>query len=346
MCNDCNERDRYVIAVKQEANGRGGSLSFTTGVNCGDLVSIEPPDNDFPMSESEPKRFIFIAGGIGITPIRARILHCVRQGKQNFTLYYFTRTPELMAFRDEFRSPEFEEKAVLHHDNGDPEQTYDLWPILEEQKGAHLYCCGPRGLMDAVRDMTGHWPDSAVHFEDFVGATATRVDDTPFEVRLEPISKLPEQDEQARELNEAEEVLRIKLPADEETPAPLNPGEEAFDQPAASISAELAAVLGERLHPVRTMQGDHRDALAAQFLVEAIAIVGAIADEVIRLGLDHVEVEAELHQANFVMVGGVRAHRQRQAVAIHNCHDFQAFSAFRRTDLGAAALGHRKRSRR
>jgi len=184
LCNDCHERDRYVIAVKQEVDGRGGSLSLTTGVNKGDVVSVEPPANDFPLPASEPKRFIFIAGGIGITPIRSMILDRLRQGKDNFTLYYFTRTPELMAFRDEFKRPEFEGKAVLHHDNGDPEQAYDLWPVLEEQKGAHVYCCGPRGLMDAVRDMTGHWPDSAVHFEDFVGATATRPDDTPFEVRL------------------------------------------------------------------------------------------------------------------------------------------------------------------
>jgi phthalate 4,5-dioxygenase reductase subunit len=38
--------------------------------------------------------------------------------------------------------------------------------------------------MDSVRDMTGHWPDSAVHFEDFVGASAPRADDKPFEVKL------------------------------------------------------------------------------------------------------------------------------------------------------------------
>jgi phthalate 4,5-dioxygenase reductase subunit len=56
--------------------------------------------------------------------------------------------------------------------------------VLEDQRGAHLYCCGPRGLMDAVRDMTGHWPDSAVHFEDFVGASAPHADDTPFEIEL------------------------------------------------------------------------------------------------------------------------------------------------------------------
>jgi phthalate 4,5-dioxygenase reductase subunit len=184
LCNDASERNRYLIAVKQEAAGRGGSLSFTRSVNEGDEIAIEPPENEFEMAKIEPKRLIFIAGGIGITPIRAMVLHCLRQGKTNFMLYYFTRTPEAMAFREEFLGKAFERKVVLHHDNGDPDQAYDLWPVLEEQRGAHLYCCGPRGLMDAVRDMTGHWPDSAVHFEDFVGASAPHADDKPFEVRL------------------------------------------------------------------------------------------------------------------------------------------------------------------
>jgi len=184
LCNDPAERDRYLIAVKQETAGRGGSLSFTKEVGEGGEVTVEPPANEFEMAKAEPKRLIFIAGGIGITPIRAMILHCVRHGKTNFMLYYFTRTPEAMAFRDEFGSSPFESKAVLHHDNGDPDQAYDLWPVLEQQRGAHLYCCGPRGLMDAVRDMTGHWPDSAVHFEDFVGASAPHADDALFEVRL------------------------------------------------------------------------------------------------------------------------------------------------------------------
>jgi phthalate 4,5-dioxygenase reductase component len=184
LCNDPAERDRYLIAVKQETSGRGGSLSFTKEVVEGSEVAVEPPANEFEMAKAEPKRLIFIAGGIGITPIRAMILHCLRQGKTNFMLYYFTRTPSAMAFRDEFAASTFEGKVVLHHDNGDPDQAYDLWPVLEEQRGAHLYCCGPRGLMDAVRDMTGHWPDSAVHFEDFVGASAPHADDKPFEVRL------------------------------------------------------------------------------------------------------------------------------------------------------------------
>lgn len=184
LCNDADERDRYLIAVKQEISGRGGSLSFTQSVNEGDTITAEPPGNDFELSKSEPKSYIFIAGGIGITPIRAMILHCLRHGKPNFKLYYFTRTPAAMAFREEFGAPRFAGKVVLHYDNGDPDQAYDLWPALEEPRGAHLYCCGPRGLMDAVRDMTGHWPASAVHFEDFVGASAPHADDKPFEVKL------------------------------------------------------------------------------------------------------------------------------------------------------------------
>lgn len=184
LCNSSAERDRYLIAVKQEIGGRGGSLSFTRDVNVGDNVNAEPPSNEFEMSRTTPRRIIFIAGGIGITPIRSMILDCLARGFMDFRLYFFARTAGAMAFRDEFSAPQFAGRAILHNDNGDPDQAFDLWPVLEEQDGAHLYCCGPRGLMDAVRDMTGHWSDSSVHFEDFVGASLKRPDDVPFEIRL------------------------------------------------------------------------------------------------------------------------------------------------------------------
>lgn len=184
LCNDPRERDRYVIAVKREASGRGGSLSFTRDVAEGHAVAVDLPANDFSMAKAEPKSFVFIAGGIGITPIRAMIRHLMSEGRTNFTLYYFTRTPAMMAFREEFADPALAKNVVIHHDDGDPDQAYDLWPVLEEPRGAHLYCCGPKGLMEAVQDMTGHWPDSALHFEDFAGVAATRPDDVPLTVRL------------------------------------------------------------------------------------------------------------------------------------------------------------------
>ena len=184
LCNAPDERDGYLIAVKAEHNGRGGSLSLVNDAAVGDELEVEPPGNAFEMSRLQPRSYLFIAGGIGITPIRAMIHHLVAEGRTNFKLFYFTRTPELMAFRDELSGPTFAGKVVLYHDNGDPDQGYDLWSVLAEPRGAHLYCCGPRGLMDAVRDMVGHWPETAVHFEDFAGALRPDVENRPLVVRL------------------------------------------------------------------------------------------------------------------------------------------------------------------
>jgi phthalate 4,5-dioxygenase reductase subunit len=183
LCNDPDESDRYVIAVKKEHGGRGGSISLIDEADEGDEIAITAPRNDFELKPG-PASYIFIAGGIGITPIRAMIKHLLATRAKPFKLYYFTRTPELMAFREEFSAPEFRGKVVIHHDGGDPEKVYDLWPVLEEPRGAHLYCCGPRGLMEAVRDMTGHWSSAAVHFEDFGSAKARPEDNTPFAVTL------------------------------------------------------------------------------------------------------------------------------------------------------------------
>ena len=55
--------------------------------------------------------------------------------------------------------------------------------------------------------------------------------------RLEPISKSPEEDDEAGELDKTEEVLGVELPADEDATLPLYPGEEALDEPASHIAA-------------------------------------------------------------------------------------------------------------
>ena len=184
LANAPEERDHYVIAVKRESEGRGGSIALVDGTRAGDTLHVSAPRNDFEL-KGNPASHLFIAGGIGITPIRSMIHHLRNSGGKPFKLYYLSRSPEMTAFRDEFAAPDYRGKAVVHHDMGDAEQSLDLWPVLEKPKGAHLYCCGPRGLMEAVRDMTGHWSPAAVHFEDFgAGKAARTVDDRPFSVRL------------------------------------------------------------------------------------------------------------------------------------------------------------------
>jgi phthalate 4,5-dioxygenase reductase subunit len=182
LSNSPSDRERYVIAVKRDANGRGGSISAVDQIAVGDLVHVSAPRNEFELNESAPS-YLFIAGGIGITPIRSMIKHVQHTSGKPFKLYYLSRQPEMTAYRDEFAGPEFRGKVVIHHDYGDPNQSLDLWAVLEKPRG-HVYCCGPKPLMDAVRDMTGHWSTAAVHFEDFgAGKAARAVDDKPFVVR-------------------------------------------------------------------------------------------------------------------------------------------------------------------
>lgn len=184
LCNDPSERDRYVIAVKREASGRGGSVSLIDGVKVGDSVAVANPVNDFELPQNV-NSFLFIVGGIGITPIMAMIHQLRATDGKKFRLHYCTRSPETTAFLDELKGPEYRGKVTIHHDQGDPEKVLDLWPILEQRKNLeHIFCCGPRPLMQAVRDMAGHWPASALHFEAFSEPERTRADDKPFKLRL------------------------------------------------------------------------------------------------------------------------------------------------------------------
>jgi phthalate 4,5-dioxygenase reductase subunit len=186
LCNDPHERDRYVIAVKREERGRGGSVGLIDNTPVGASLDVSPPRNLFELDLRAPD-YIFVAGGIGITPILAMIRYLQAEGGKPFRLFYLTRAAASTAFHGDIRDPAFAapEAVVLHHDEGDPGKAYDLWPVFEEPTRAHIYCCGPRPLMDAVRDMTGHWPEDAVHFEDFGSdLVRPRADDTPFTVRL------------------------------------------------------------------------------------------------------------------------------------------------------------------
>ncbi len=184
LANDQGERDRYVIAVKREPHGRGGSVDLVDAAREGDVIECSAPRNDFVLA-ARPTQFIFIAGGIGITPIMSMVRHLKSTGRARFRLYYCTRDEESTAFREELAAPEFHGQVVIHHDGGDPDRALDLWPILERPGAAHIYCCGPRPLLEAVRDMTGHWSSAAIHFESFADAAAMHVaEDRPFRVRL------------------------------------------------------------------------------------------------------------------------------------------------------------------
>ena len=181
LCSDPAERHRYVIAVKREDGGQGGSLSMHRDLKVGDTLPTSVPDNAFPLVE-KARSYVFVAGGIGITPILSMIRSFGELPPAPWKLYYLSRAPETTAFREELKA--LGRNVVIHHDHGDPANSYDLWPALEKPNGAHVYCCGPKPLMEAVRDMTGHWSPANVHFESFNEGGGVQPDDKPFTVKL------------------------------------------------------------------------------------------------------------------------------------------------------------------
>lgn len=172
--------DTYVIAVKREPESRGGSQSMHDEATEGTELVVEMPENEFELKNA-PK-YLLIAGGIGVTPIYAMARHLAHEGKP-FSIIYCTRSNEETAYLDEMKE-EFGGKLKIHHDGGDPEKAYDFWDHFAEPQNMHVYCCGPKPLMEEIKAISGHWPEGRVNFEDFKPVEVIRPDDVAFEVEL------------------------------------------------------------------------------------------------------------------------------------------------------------------
>lgn len=186
LANDPEERHHYVIAVLREGDG---SRWMHEKLRVGDTIGSSTPRNGFPLVEAASEH-ILLAGGIGITPLRA-MAYRLRALGAPFRLIYCTRDWEATAFGQDLRET-FGARLTVHLDQGDASRSLDLAKLLAEQPaGAHLYVCGPRKMIDAARAAAAHWAPDCVHFELFASPTATTsllppetAEDTSFEVEL------------------------------------------------------------------------------------------------------------------------------------------------------------------
>jgi phthalate 4,5-dioxygenase reductase subunit len=183
LCGDPAKPDCYQIAVRRDPQGRGGSLSMADQLGVGSLLQVSAPRNNFVL-DALATQFLFIAGGIGITPILSMMRQLKRRAGASFKLIYCTRDVPGTAFAQELAG-EFPGQCLVHHDGGDPACAFDLWPALEAPNPTHVYCCGPQGLMDAVADMSGHWPSHQIHFESFGVDARALPPNQAFAVRLQ-----------------------------------------------------------------------------------------------------------------------------------------------------------------
>src|SRR5215213_7313357 len=152
LCGDRWDPATYRVGVLREPAGRGGSAFVHDELAVGDLVGVGGPRNNFPLVPSE--QYLFVAGGIGITPI----LPMVRQADllgADWRLLYGGRRRGSMAFLEEMSG--YGGRVLLRPE--DEPGLLDLAGFLGEPRGGvRAYACGPAPLLAATERACAGWP--------------------------------------------------------------------------------------------------------------------------------------------------------------------------------------------
>lgn len=162
----------YLIAVKKEAQSRGGSRAMHQFVREGDRLKISVPRNNFKMVEGA-KRHVLIAGGIGITPLLSMV-YALESAGEDYELQYFSRSLTETAFHEVLSARKYADRVSFHYGLGrEGVSAYLRKHLWHRADGSHLYLCGPRGFMDMVEETAATtWPPETVHLEHFAADPA------------------------------------------------------------------------------------------------------------------------------------------------------------------------------
>jgi MOSC domain-containing protein YiiM/ferredoxin-NADP reductase len=179
----CTSRNvhQYRIGVGLAAQSRGGSRWIHESLAVGDMLECSDPYDNFRPAEHAPLHVMF-AGGIGVTPFLSMIEHFNRRG-QSYHLHYMGRNKTATGFIEELTALG-SEHVSMHFTEGDPSCRLDIGNVLASLPvGAHIYCCGSDGMVEAVSQASAHLPPENVHIERFI-APADTTRDQPYSVFL------------------------------------------------------------------------------------------------------------------------------------------------------------------
>jgi ferredoxin-NADP reductase len=160
LCGDPADHHVWRVGILREAEGHS-SVFVHDRLQVGDVVRVRGPRNNFPLVESP--RYLFIAGGIGITPLLPMIAAAEEAGA-DWRLVYGGRERRSMAFLDELGR--YGDRVSVRPQ--DETGLLDLDGLLgAPQEDTRVYCCGPEPLLAAVEHRCAAWPAGALHVERF-----------------------------------------------------------------------------------------------------------------------------------------------------------------------------------
>lgn len=179
LCGDPADHHVWRLGILRDPEGRGGSRHVHDVLAEGDTVRVRGPRNNFPLAPSP--RYLFVAGGIGITPILTMIRSAQAAGA-DWRLVYGGRRRASMAFLDELAA--YGDRVSIRPQ--DETGLLDLDTLLgTPEPDTLVYCCGPEPLLAAVEERCAAWPRGALRVERFSARPLTApVRDEAFEVVL------------------------------------------------------------------------------------------------------------------------------------------------------------------
>ena len=171
LCNEPSDRRRYVIAVKREDAGRGGSEHMHRMLRPGDKVGVSLPRG--AVSAHPTAMNVFVAGGIGVTPFISAVRDLELSGRTNYVLHWSSSgDPALVGMLEQAQAAG---RVRLYDTRSGPRP--DLHVILGSAgNDCRAFCCGPDGMLDAFEQAVAGWPDDRKHVERF---TAPRLAPDP-----------------------------------------------------------------------------------------------------------------------------------------------------------------------
>jgi ferredoxin-NADP reductase len=161
LCGDPDDRSTYRIAVLREPESRGGSSWLCEELAESDRVTVRGPRSHFPLVEAPG--YLFIAGGIGVTPMLPMAAEAEASGA-TWRMLYGGRQRASMAFLDELAR--YGDKVVIAPQDECGLLDLPGW-LATPSPDTKIYCCGPEPLLAAVEAQCASWPHGALHVERF-----------------------------------------------------------------------------------------------------------------------------------------------------------------------------------
>jgi ferredoxin-NADP reductase len=180
LCGDPDDRSTWTIAVLLEEDSRGGSRYVHEQLAPGAVLQVRGPRNHFALAPAP--RYLFIAGGIGITPI-VPMLQAAEAAGADWRLVYGGRRRASMAFAEALVTRYGSRVQLSPEDETGPLPLSALLGTPEPD--TLVYCCGPEPLLLAAEEACARWPAGALHVERFSPKeVGDRASSAEFEVEL------------------------------------------------------------------------------------------------------------------------------------------------------------------